>query len=78
MDVAQQYTLAGFAIIGLVNGMNLFLEKEWKSFAKWLIAVIAGTGFGFLHWFMLPSAEVGFIVGLASSGLYKVVQIASK
>lgn len=74
MDILQDYVLAGFVLIGLVNGMQLAADKQWKSFAMFCAAVIFGTLFGFLGWFGLPSAEMGFAVGLASSGVYKVAQ----
>jgi hypothetical protein len=32
----------------------------------------AGMLFGYLHWFGLATLEMGFLAGLASSGLYRV------
>lgn len=70
----EQYAMAAFVIIGLVNIVQLGLDRNWKSFAKALCAVFAATLFGLLKWFGLPSAEVGLAVGISSSGLYKVAQ----
>lgn len=72
---STQYVMAAFALVGLVNGINFALDKEWKSFIKFLTAVIAGGVFGFLNFFGLPSFEVGLIVGLSSSGVYKTGQL---
>lgn len=73
MDISQ-FAMAAFVIIGLVNGVQFALDKNWRSFAFFLVSVIAGTIFGFLHWFNLPSAEIGLAVGISSSGVYKVAQ----
>lgn len=70
----EQFAMAGFVLIGLVNGIQLAFEKNWKSFAFFAIAVIGGVLFGFLHWFGLPSPEIGLAVGISSSGVYKVAQ----
>jgi hydrogenase/urease accessory protein HupE len=73
MNLAQ-YVTAGFVLIGLVNGIQFALDKNWRSFAFFMVAVIAGTTFGFLGWFSLPSAEIGLAIGISSSGAYKVAQ----
>ena len=73
MDLSQ-YAMAGFVLIGLVNGIQFALEKNWKSFVFFGAAVIAGLVFGFLGWFGLPNMEIGLAVGLSSSGVYKVAQ----
>lgn len=70
----EQFAMAAFVLIGLVNGLQLALNREWKSFAMFCVAVGAGTVFGALQWFGLPSAEVGLAVGISSSGVYKVAQ----
>lgn len=70
----DQYVMAGFVLIGLVNGLQFALDKNWRSFAMFCAAVTAGTAFGFLGWFGLPSAEIGLAVGISSSGVYKVSQ----
>lgn len=77
MDLAQQYVLAGFVLIGLVNGITFALDRQWKSFVLFLSAILAGLIFGSLKWFGLPSAEIGLAVGIASSGVYKVAQVVS-
>ncbi len=77
MDLAQQYVLAGFVLIGLVNGVTFALDRQWKSFVLFISAVLAGLIFGFLKWFGLPSAEIGLAVGIASSGVYKSFQVMS-
>lgn len=75
MDLAQQYVLGGFVIVGFVNGVNFALERNWLSFVKFLIAVISGTVFGAMGWFTIPSAEIGMALGIASSGVYKLTQV---
>jgi len=74
MDL-QQFALAGFVLIGLVNGIQFAIDKNWKSFTFFMTAVIAGSVFGYLKWFGLPSLEIGLAVGLASSGVYKTGQL---
>lgn len=71
----QQYVIASFMLIGLVNGSNFALEKQWKSFAKFMLAIVAGAVFGYFKMFTLPSLEIGLAVGMASSGVYKGLQI---
>lgn len=70
----EQYAMATFALIGLVNGVQLAVYRQWDRFVLWLVAVIAGTAFGFLHWFGLPSIELGLAIGINSSGVYKIAQ----
>lgn len=72
MDLGQ-FAVATTAIIGLVNGIQL-LKTDRLGFLYFLCAVVAGSVFGYLHWFGLPSIELGFAVGLSSSGVYKVAQ----
>lgn len=73
MDLTE-FTLASFVLIGLVNGVQFAVTKQWDRFAFFMTAVGAGAIFGFLGWFALPSIEVGIAVGIASSGVYKVAQ----
>lgn len=70
----ENYALATFVLIGLVNGINLAVEKNWKSFIGFMLATIAGTAFGYLKWFGLPGIEMGLALGINSSGIYKVAQ----
>jgi hydrogenase/urease accessory protein HupE len=70
----EQFAMAGFVLIGLVNGLQFALDRNWRSFAMFCMAVIAGALFGLLGWFGLPSMEVGLAVGISSSGVYKVAQ----
>jgi len=70
----EQFSIAGFVLIGLINGIQFAIDKNWASFIKFLLAVTAGGVFGFLQWFGLPSTEVGLAVGVSSSGVYKVAQ----
>jgi len=70
----DKYVLAGFVVIGLVNGIQFIVDRDWKSFIKFMTAVIAGGVFGYLQWFGLPSLEIGLAVGLSSSGVYKLSQ----
>ena len=70
----EQYVMAAFVIIGLVNGIQFAILRQWQSFAFFMTAVVAGLLFGFLKWFGLPSPEVGLAVGISSSGVYKVAQ----
>lgn len=60
------------AIIGLVNGIRLFEENK-RSFVYFIIAVVTGLVFGYLHFFGL-TVESGLVAALASSGVYKVAQ----
>ena len=69
MDFTQ-YVMAGFVLVGLVNGINFALDRNWSSFVKFLTAVIFGGIFGYLHW----SVEIGIGAGIASSGVYKIAQ----
>jgi len=70
----EGYTMAGFVLIGLVNGIQLATNKEWKSFIMFMTAVLFGALFGFLGWFELPSCEIGLAIGISSSGVYKISQ----
>lgn len=70
----EQYVMAAFVLIGLVNGVQFAINRDWRAFGLFMTAVVAGTAFGFLKWFGLPSAEVGLAVGISSSGVYKVAQ----
>jgi hydrogenase/urease accessory protein HupE len=70
----EQFAMAAFVLIGLVNGIQFALDRNWASFVKFLTAVIAGGLFGFLKWFGLSSLEIGIAVGISSSGVYKVAQ----
>jgi len=68
----EQYVMGAFVLIGLVNGISFAIDRNWKSFISFSIAVVAGTVFGYLKWFGLPSAEIGLAVGISSSGAYKL------
>lgn len=70
----EQYAMAAFVIIGLVNIVDMGLKGDWKSFAKAMIAVIAATAFGYFRLFGLTGIEIGLAVGISSSGVYKVAQ----
>ena len=68
-----------FVLIGLVNGVQFALDKNWPSFIKFLTAVVAGGIFGYLKFFGLPSIEIGLAVGVGSSGVYKTItQLGTK
>ena len=69
-----QFAFAATVVIGFVNGISLAIDQDWKGFALFVTALIAATVFGILHWFGLPSAEVGFAIGISSSGVYKVAK----
>lgn len=75
LGILAQYVTAAFALIGLVNGVQLAMTKQWVRFAYFMVAVVAGTIFGYFKLFSLPGAEIGFLLGLASSGLYKNWQL---
>jgi len=70
----EQYALAGFMLIGFVNGITFAIDRNWKSFILFMTAVLFGGLFGYLGWFGLPSLEIGLAVGLSSSGAYKIAQ----
>lgn len=72
----NQFILATSTLIGLVNGVTFALDRNWRAFVLFLIAGIAGLIFGALHWYGLPSAEIGLALGVGSSGVYKLFQIA--
>lgn len=71
----EQYAVAAAAIVGLVNGFRLIGDKDYKGFVFFALALASGLFFGHIHWFGLPSMEVGLLVALASSGLYRVGQL---
>lgn len=71
----EQFAFASFMLIGLVNGANFAFEKQWVSFAKFMLAVLAGGVFGYFKMFGLPSLEIGLALGLSSSGIYKGIQL---
>lgn len=73
MDFTQ-YAMAAFVLIGLVNGIQFAIDRNWRSFALFITAVISGAVFGYLRFFGLPSLEIGLAVGISSSGVYKVAQ----
>ena len=73
MDFSQ-FAIAGFVLVGLVNGIQFATTKQWDRFFFFLTAVVAVAIFGYLKWFSLPSVEIGIAVGLGSSGVYKVAQ----
>lgn len=73
MDLGQ-FALAATTLIGLVNGIKLAINRNWNSFFLFATAVVAGTLLGYLHWLGLPSAEIGFALGVASSGTYELAQ----
>lgn len=70
----EQYVMGGFVMIGLVNGIQFLVDRDWKSFVKFMTAVIAGGLFGYLNWFGLPNIEIGLAVGISSSGIFKISQ----
>lgn len=70
----SEFAMAAFVIVGLVNGLNMALARDWQSFARFMLAVIAGVVFGLIHWFGLPSPEMGLAVAIGSSGAYKLAQ----
>lgn len=73
MDLGQ-FAFAATTLVGFVNGVKLAIDKNWKGFALFAIAVTGGTLLGALNWFGLPSAEIGFALGVASSGTYEIAQ----
>lgn len=72
MPELEQFVMGAFALVGLVNIVQLGINKKWESFALAMVAVTAGSLFGYFQWFGLPSAEIGFLLGISSSGVYKV------
>ena len=69
-----EFAMASFVLIGLVNGLQFAVDKNWSSFGKFIAAVVAGAFFGYTQWFGLPNIEMGIAIGIASSGAYKVAQ----
>jgi len=70
----ENYAIAGAILVGLVNGVQLLLDRKWDSFIKFVIALVTGMTFGYFGWFGLPSLEIGLAVGISSSGFYKISQ----
>ena len=70
----EQYTMAAFVIIGLINGVEFALKAEWKRFILFSIAVLVGALLGSLEWFGLPNIQLGLALGISSSGVYKIAQ----
>lgn len=66
------------AIIGLVNGIRLLQEGNRWGFVYFCSAIAAGVLFGYFNWFGLPSVQLGLLAALASSGLYRVGQVAGE
>jgi hypothetical protein len=76
MDLSQ-YIVAAGALIGFVNGVRLLQSKEYWAFMYFVIAVAGGGVLGYFHWFTLPDAQTGILVGLSSSGVYRIGQVVS-
>lgn len=75
MDIdLTQFAFGTTVLIGLVNGVMFALDKNWRAFGLFVFAVAAGSALGFFHWYGIPSLEVGFALGVSSSGVYKVAQ----
>lgn len=70
----QEFAMAGFVLIGLVNGIQFAVNKDWSGFIKFAMAVIAGGIFGYFRMFGLPGLEIGIAIGISSSGVYKLAQ----
>ena len=60
------------AIIGVVNGLRLLENPDKTSFYYFSVAVILGLFFGGFKLFGVTGIEQGLLIGLASSGFYKV------
>ena len=50
MDITT-YAMAGFVLIGLVNGIQFAFDRNWKSFTFFMVAVISGGVFGAMKLF---------------------------
>ena len=61
-------------IIGIVNGAKLAQQADKKPFIYFCVALALGLVFGIVHLFGL-NIQMGIIVALASSGLYKTAQV---
>ncbi|MEM3335425.1 MAG: hypothetical protein QXY47_05285 [Thermoplasmata archaeon] len=64
------------AIIGFVNGISLLLDGQYKSFAKFAVALVVGAILGYLNYFGINGVEAGIGIALSSSGIYKIAQVA--
>jgi len=73
MDLTQ-FAFGASMLIGLVNYLKMAIDRNWRSFSLVTVAVAGGMIFGTLGWFGIPSPEIGFALGLASSGVYEVGQ----
>lgn len=74
MDILVQYAVAAAAVIGLINGVRLLKAGDRWGFIFFAMAILAGILFGYMNWFGVPSIEIGLLVGLASSGFYRVAE----
>ena len=60
------YAIAVTAIIGLINGVQFAFNRNWRAFVYFILALVAGSIFGYLKWYGVPSIEIGFALGLSS------------
>lgn len=71
MDL-QQYVMWGFLVIGFVNITQFALDGNWKSFIKALTGILVGSIAGYFKMFGIPSLEIGILLGISASGLFKI------
>ena len=69
----DQYIIETPVIIGIINQLKAYVPKL-TGLVGFVVALILGTAFGFLHWFGLSGIEAGFTAGLISSGAYTVAK----
>lgn len=75
MDLTQ-FAFGATMIVGIVNIVKTAIDQNWKSLALSVSACVAGIILGLLHWFGIPSPEIGLALALASSGVYELTQRA--
>ena len=74
MDLSQ-YVMGGFMVIGFVNLVDLAYRGQWESFIKGVVGILAGSIAGGFKMFGVPNLEVGILLGISVSGIYKIAQV---
>ena len=60
------------AIIGFINGLRLLENPDKRSFYYFCVSVVLGALMGGFKLFGVTGIEQGLLIGLGSSGFYKI------
>jgi len=60
------------AIIGFINGLRLLENPDKRSFYYFCVAIVLGILMGGFKLFGVTGIEQGLLIGLGSSGFYKI------